>query len=232
MIREPICRSVRDVEPVACPCGHSRRILAAADDVAVGFHVTELCDAAAHFHERTTEVYYVLEGAGRLVVSGSAWEVRPGSVAYLPTGCVHRGEGRLTAAIAVLPPFDPADEFTVPERLPRPCHAPIVRHVDDTEPARSACGSSRRVLTRHDGVALGLHVVHITAAERHYHVRTTEVYHILAGAGTLAVGRERFELSPGVTIYVPAGLEHAGAGDFTAIVICAPPFDPEDQIVV
>ncbi len=232
MVREAICRGLSDVEPVACPCGQSRRILTATDGVLVGFHVTELCDAQAHFHERTTEIYYVLDGEGRLVVSGSAWDVRPGSVAYLPPGCVHRGEGSLTAAIAVLPPFDPGDEFTVAEHLPRPCHVPIVRHVDDIEPARSTCGSSRRVITRHDGAAMGLHVVHITAAERHYHVRTTEVYHILAGEGTLAVGRGRFALSPGVTIYVPAGLEHAGEGDFTAIVICAPPFDPEDQMVV
>ncbi len=232
MSREPICRHVRDVEPVACPCGYSRRILTAADGVAIGFHVTELCDAQAHFHERATEVYYLLAGTGRLVISGSAWEVRPGSVAYLPPGCLHHGEGRLTAAIAVLPPFDPADEFSPAERLPRPCRAPIVRHVDDVEPVRSTCGVNRCVLSRDDGVALDLHVVHITAARCHYHARTTQIYHIVAGEGSFAIGRERFDLSPGVTVYVPPGVEHGGDGDFTAIVICAPPFDPEDQIVV
>ncbi len=217
---------------MSCPCGHSRRVLTAADGVAVGFHVTEFSDARPHYHEHATEIYYVLQGGGRLVVSGSAWDLRPGTVAYIPPGCVHCGEGEFTAAIAILPPFDPTDEFVVADDLPRPCRPPIVRRLDEVEPVRSACGSSRRVLTRDDGLALGLHVVHIRAAECHYHVRTTEVYHILDGEGTLAVGREEFALAPGVTIYLPAGLAHGGDGDFTAIVVCAPPFDPEDQIVL
>jgi len=109
---------------------------------------------------------------------------------------------------------------------------PICRSLAQVEPVPCPCGHSRRVLTRDDGVALGLHVVHIRAAEHHYHVRTTEVYHILDGEGTLAVCREEFALAPGVNIYLPSGLAHGGDGDFTAIIVCAPPFDPEDQIVV
>ncbi len=232
MSRDAICRHLSDVEPVSCLCGESRRIITSHDDVVAGFHVTRIRDAQPHFHRRTTEIYYVLEGCGRLVVSGSAHELSPGSVAYIPPGCVHSGRGEFTAAIAVLPPFDPADEFTVHDELPRPCRPPIFRRLGEVEPARSLCGTSSRLLTRDDGVVMGLHVVDIRAAECHYHVRTTEIYYILEGEGTLSVGRERFELAPGVTVYVPAGLEHAGDGHFRAIVICAPPFDPEDQIVV
>ncbi|MGD9498013.1 MAG: cupin domain-containing protein, partial [Armatimonadota bacterium] len=214
---EAICRSLEQVAPVACPCGSSRRILSVADGVTVGFHVTQMRDAVAHYHQRTAQTYYVLAGSGRLTIAGSAWDVRPGSVAHIPPGCVHRGEGSFTAAIATLPPFDPSDEFTAGEQLPRPCRGPIVRHRDEIEPVRSLCGTSRRVLTRADGVAMGLHVVHIRRAECHYHERTTEVYHILQGEGTLAVGSERFALAPAVTVYVPPGLTHAGHGDFTAI---------------
>jgi quercetin dioxygenase-like cupin family protein len=215
-----------------CPCGESRRIITAADEALVGFHVTQICDAQAHFHAAGTEIYYVLEGEGRLVAHGSAFELRPGTAAYIPPGCVHRGEGDFTAAIALLPAFDPEDEFTAAQRLPRPAEPPIVRDLDEVEPVRSACGSSRRVFTRHDGVTVGLHVVHITEAECHYHTRTTEIYHILEGEGALRVGEEDYALAPGVTIYVPAGSEHGGEGDFHSIVICAPPFDPEDQVVV
>ncbi|MGI5816591.1 MAG: cupin domain-containing protein [Armatimonadota bacterium] len=232
MRREPIARSLDDVEPTPCPCGASRRVITAADDALVGFHVTEINDAEAHFHRRTTEIYYVLSGAGRLIAGGSAFDLAEGTAAYIPPGCVHRGEGSFTAAIAVLPPFDPGDEFTVADELPRPARPPIVRSLGDAEPVRSACGSSRRVFTRDDGVAMGLHVVHITAGDCHYHNRTTEIYHILEGRGALTVAGERHRLHPGLTIYVPAGLEHGGEGDFRCIVICAPPFDPEDQIVV
>lgn len=232
MVKEPMYRHLSEVERVACPCGWSRRLLTTADEVVMGLHVTELHDAQAHFHERTTEIYYVLEGEGRLVISGSAWDAFSGTVSYIPPGCVHRAEGDLTAVIAVLPPYDPSDELRPSERLPRPCHKPIVRHVDDVTPLRSACGESRRVLTRDDAAAMGLHVVRINKAERHYHARTTEIYYVIDGGGTLQVGDEQFELTPGCVVYVPAGLEHGGEGDFTALVICAPPFDPGDQIVV
>jgi mannose-6-phosphate isomerase-like protein (cupin superfamily) len=194
--------------------------------------VTEICDADAHFHRRGTEVYYVLEGEGRLVAGGSGFDLEPGTTAYIPPGCMHRGDGNFTAAIAILPPFDPDDEFSPRDELPEPARPPIVRNLDDVEPIRSACGSSTRVLTREDGVAMGLHVVSITAAECHYHNETTEIYHILEGEGRLRVDREEYALHPGLTIYVPAGLEHGGEGDFRSIVICAPPFDPDDQIVV
>ncbi len=232
MRTEPIARDLDAVTPIPCPCGFSRRIITAADDAIVGFHVTDIGDAEAHFHRRTTEIYYVLEGEGRLIAGGSAFDVAPGTAAYIPPGCLHRGEGQFRAAIAVLPPFDPEDEVAVADELPRPGAAPIVRALADVTPIRSACGSSTRVFTRADGVAMGLHVVHITEAECHYHTRTTEIYHILEGEGTLRVGHEEYALRPGLTIYVPAGQQHGGEGDFLSIVICAPPFDPEDQIVV
>jgi mannose-6-phosphate isomerase-like protein (cupin superfamily) len=232
MRSEPICRKLADVPGVPCPCGASHRIITADDGAVVGFHVTEIEDAEAHFHRETAEIYHVLDGEGRLIVAGSGFELSPGTTAWIPPGCVHRGEGRFTAAIATLPPFDPDDEFTIRDALPRPCSPPIVRQLSDVEPARSTCGSSRRLLTRDDGVAMGLHVVRIQSAECHYHVRTTEIYYILKGEGMLKVGEDCFDLEPGVMVYVPAGLTHEGHGDFTSIVICAPPFDPEDQIVV
>jgi mannose-6-phosphate isomerase-like protein (cupin superfamily) len=232
MRNEPIARLLDNVEPTPCPCGSSRRVITAADDAVIGFHVTEICNADAHFHRRGTEIYYVLEGGGQLVACGSGYDLAPGTVAYIPPGCVHRGEGNFTVAIALLPPFDPDDEFTVEKQLPEPMRPPIVRSLDAVEPIRSACGSSRRVFTRDDGVVMGLHVVHITEAECHYHTHTTEIYHILEGSGVLRVGQEEYALEPGLTIYVPAGEEHGGEGDFQSIVICAPPFDPDDQIVV
>lgn len=232
MRTEPIARDLDAVTPIPCPCGFSRRIITAADDAIVGFHVTDIGDAEGHFHRRTTEIYYVLEGEGRLFAGDSAHDMRPGTAAYIPPGCVHRGEGHFRAAIAVLPPFDPDDEFPVGDELPHPAKPPIIRALSDVTPIRSACGSSTRILTRDDGVAMGLHVVRITEAERHYHTRTTEIYHILEGEGTLRVGSETYALRPGLTIYVPAGQQHGGDGDFLAIVICAPPFDPDDQIVV
>ena len=230
----PVCRDLADVAPVPCPCGESRRVITAADDVVMGFHVTTIRDAEAHFHRRTEEIYYVLEGTGELVVHGSSFDLSPGTVVYVRPGCVHRGDGGFVAAIVCLPPFDPDDEVLVAgsDELACPCLGPVCRRLEEVEPIRSACGSSTRLITRDDQVLVGLHVVRICEAETHYHERTTEIYHILEGAGVLRVGEEAFELSPGVTVYVPAGVPHGGEGDFTSIVVCAPPFDPADHIVV
>ncbi len=229
-----IYRRLSDVDPTPCPCGESRRLITAADDAVAGFHVTHIVDAQAHYHRNTTEVYHVLEGAGRLLVHGSAFDLEPGATVYVPPGCVHRGEGDFTAAIICVPPFDPDDEYVVGKgaKLPSPCKAPILRRLRDVEPIRSHCGTSQRVLTSDDDVIVGLHVVEITGAGAHYHERTTEIYHVTEGAGTLQVGDEEFDLEPGATVYIPTGITHGGAGQFTAMVVCIPPFDPNDQIVV
>ena len=229
-----IYRKLSDVAPVPCPCGESRRIITAADEAVAGFHVTHILDAQAHYHRKTTEVYHVLEGTGRLVVDGKAFDLEPGATSYVPPECVHRGEGDFTAAIICVPPFDPDDEYVMGggDALPSPATSPIFRRLSDVEPMRSHCGTSRRVLRRDDGVIVGLHVVEITEAGAHYHERTTEIYYITEGEGRLRVGDEEFDLEPGATVYIPTGVTHGGEGRFTALFVCIPPFDRNDQIVV
>jgi len=229
-----IFRRLSDVGAVPCACGESRRIITGADHAVAGFHVTHIVDAQAHYHRETTEIYHVLEGRGRLLVSGSGFKLEAGVTVYVPNECVHRGEGDFTAAIVCVPPFDPNDEYVMAQsqRLPRPCKPPIFRRLSEVPPIRSHCGTSRRMLTGDDDVVAGLHVVEITEAGAHLHNRTTEIYHIIRGEGSLQVGDESFDVEPGATLYIPTGVPHAGSGKFTAIVVCIPPFDPEDQIVV
>lgn len=231
---EPLFRRLSDVAPVPCPCGESRRIIAAGDGPVAGFHVTHIVDAQPHYHRNTAEIYHILDGSGRLRIGGSSFDLELGATAYVPPECVHAGEGDFTAAIVCVPPFDPSDEYVLgaTARLPRPCKRPIFRRLSEVPQIASHCGTSRRVITRDDDVVAGLHVVQITDAAVHYHDRTTEIYHILQGEGTLQVGDEVFDLEPGATIYIPTGTPHGGQGDFTAIVVCIPPFDPNDQIVV
>lgn len=108
----------------------------------------------------------------------------------------------------------------------------IVRRHNDVEPITEVCGESRRLITAADGTETGLHVVHIIESEPHYHERTAEIYYILAGGGRMRVGDEVFDVEPGTAIYVPPGKVHAGRGGFVTVVVCVPPFDPDDQFVV
>lgn len=113
MQHRPIIRHLDEVEPVPCPCGQSVRLLTSADDVPSGLHITTLRNAQKHYHQRTTEVYYVLEGEGELELGEQRHAVRPGHVVFIPPGVPHRAIGQLRCLIVCTPPFDPADEFPV-----------------------------------------------------------------------------------------------------------------------
>ena len=108
----------------------------------------------------------------------------------------------------------------------------IVRRLNDVEPLTEVCGETRRLISAEDGTPAGLHVVHILESEPHYHERTAEIYYILAGWGRMRIGEEVFEVEPGTALYIPPGKVHAGRGGFVAAVVCVPPLDPDDQVVV
>ncbi|MEO2241192.1 MAG: cupin domain-containing protein [Euryarchaeota archaeon] len=66
-------------------------------------------DGEEHYHERITEVYYVLEGTGRVHLNGRPVDVRPGDVVVVRPGVRHKVEGRMRLLVACSPPFDPED---------------------------------------------------------------------------------------------------------------------------
>lgn len=78
----------------------------------------------------------------------------------------------------------------------------LARHLSEVNPTPCPCGSSWRIITRDDCADAGFHVTHITDSKRHYHKRTTEIYHILEGSGVLEVGDDRVELRPGLTVLI------------------------------
>jgi mannose-6-phosphate isomerase-like protein (cupin superfamily) len=44
---------------------------------------------APHYHPRTEEIYYILEGAGRMTIGGELREVGVGDAIAIPPGAVH-----------------------------------------------------------------------------------------------------------------------------------------------
>ena len=113
---KPFVRHASEVSPVPCPCGQATRIVTAADGAPCSFHITEIHDAERHHHERTTEVYSILEGTGKVELDGTWHDVRPGSVVYIPAGTRHRliSDGGIKTVVVAVPPFDVKDEFVSP----------------------------------------------------------------------------------------------------------------------
>jgi mannose-6-phosphate isomerase-like protein (cupin superfamily) len=89
------------------------RIVTAADGAPCSFHITEIRHAELHHHDRTTEVYSILDGTGRIELDGEWHDVGPGSVVLIPAGTKHRiqSDGGIRTVVVAVPPFDPADEF-------------------------------------------------------------------------------------------------------------------------
>lgn len=51
-------------------CGESRRLITVEDSPDFSFHVVHILDGKRHYHKRSTETYYVLEGNGKLELDG------------------------------------------------------------------------------------------------------------------------------------------------------------------
>ena len=92
----------------------------------------------------------------------------------------------------------------------------------DVEPWAETCGQIRCLIEQKDNAAAEVHHVRIQDAKLHYHARTDEVYHVIAGTGTMVLDGEEIELHPGVVVYVPRGVRHKAEGDLTVLVVCIP----------
>jgi mannose-6-phosphate isomerase-like protein (cupin superfamily) len=105
-------RRTSEAPTVPCPCGDSTRVLTAADGGPCSLHVTSIRDSVRHYHRETAEVYYILEGIGKIELNGVWHELCPGVVIHIEPGTRHRvvsKDGIKTIVIAI-PPFQPSDE--------------------------------------------------------------------------------------------------------------------------
>ena len=111
--RAYLVRRIQDAPTVPCPCGLSTRPLTADDQVVCNLHVTFIQDSVKHFHKACTEVYYILEGRGKMELNDDVIDVEPGMVVYIEPFTRHRlysKEGVRTIVVGV-PPFQQDDEF-------------------------------------------------------------------------------------------------------------------------
>ena len=77
-------------------------------------HVVEISkDSRPHYHKKTTEIYYVLEGEGHLEIEKDKVPLKPGVSVLIPPNNLHRAVGELKILNVPVPAFDPADEWFV-----------------------------------------------------------------------------------------------------------------------
>jgi mannose-6-phosphate isomerase-like protein (cupin superfamily) len=96
-------------------CGWRDRLISREDvslHPAAWAHAVDIDGAQPHFHKRSTELYYVLEGQGTLTLDGQTVPVGPGSLAHIPPGTVHSASGRMRVLVVGIP--DIADDDYYP----------------------------------------------------------------------------------------------------------------------
>jgi mannose-6-phosphate isomerase-like protein (cupin superfamily) len=100
-------------------CGWRDRLISREDrdlGVAAWAHAVDIDGARPHFHRRSTELYYVLEGDGEVVLDGVAHPVRKGSLVHIPPGVVHGAVGRMRVLVVGIPDIAD-DDIYFPESL-------------------------------------------------------------------------------------------------------------------
>src|SRR5262249_56409960 len=97
-------RDPADVQPWAETCGQIRCLIEAKDGAAGEVHHVEIHDAKLHYHERTDEFYYVIDGHGTMVLDDEEIELHPGVVVYIPRGVKHKARGDIPTLPVCIPP--------------------------------------------------------------------------------------------------------------------------------
>jgi quercetin dioxygenase-like cupin family protein len=95
-------------------CGRRFRLISredAAGGVAAWAHVVEMDGSNAHYHGRGTELYYVLQGEGTILLDGVAHAVRKGTMVHVPPGITHGTTGRMRVLVVGIPDISDDDLF-------------------------------------------------------------------------------------------------------------------------
>jgi mannose-6-phosphate isomerase-like protein (cupin superfamily) len=98
-----IRRHRSEISPWAETCGQIRTLLEEKDETAAEVHHLEITDAKLHYHERTDEIYYVLDGQGGMQLDDETIELSEGVVVYVPRGVKHRAWGDLKVLVVCIP---------------------------------------------------------------------------------------------------------------------------------
>lgn len=97
-------------------CGWRDRLISQEDQEfqpAAWVHAVDIDGAKLHYHKRSTELYYVLEGAGVVFLDGEDHPVRKGSIVHIPPGVIHGACGQMRVLVVGIPDIAEDDYFEV-----------------------------------------------------------------------------------------------------------------------
>ncbi len=107
-----LLRHEADAQTEQSTCGTRVRLISAGDEgVAAWAHVVQIDGAQDHYHRKTSEIYYVLEGEGSVRLDGVDHPVRTGSIVHIPPHVVHGAAGAMRVLVVGIPSIDDGDLY-------------------------------------------------------------------------------------------------------------------------
>jgi mannose-6-phosphate isomerase-like protein (cupin superfamily) len=100
-------------------CGWRDRLISREDaplSPAAWAHAVDIDGARPHYHKRSTEIYYVLDGSGSVVLDGVEHPVSKGSLVHIPPGVIHGARGRMRVLVIGIPDIAEDDYFEAPQQ--------------------------------------------------------------------------------------------------------------------
>jgi mannose-6-phosphate isomerase-like protein (cupin superfamily) len=107
----------------------------------------------------------------------------------------------------------------------------LVRHEGNTPREKSECGWRDRLISREDAnlsPAAWAHAVDIDGAKLHYHKRSTELYYVLDGSGTISLDGVEQKIQKGSLVHIPPGVIHGARGRMRVLVVGIPDIAESD----
>ena len=93
-------------------CGWRDRLISREDsNVTAWVQAVDIDGAREHYHKVATELYYVLEGEGDVVLDGEPVSVSKGSLLHIPPGVVHGARGKMRVLVVGIPDMSDDDLF-------------------------------------------------------------------------------------------------------------------------
>ncbi len=117
MHSQALIRHEGDTPRERSTCGWRDRLISREDrgaNPAAWAHAVDVDGARLHYHKRATELYYVLEGSGVVLLDGEEHPVRKGSIVHIPPGVVHGARGRMRVLVVGIPDIAEDDYFEPP----------------------------------------------------------------------------------------------------------------------
>jgi mannose-6-phosphate isomerase-like protein (cupin superfamily) len=106
-------RKLTEAPTVRSECGQSTRPLTFQDTDVCNLHVAFITDSTKHYHRETTEVYYILEGHGKMELNDDVIDIEPELIIYIEPYVAHRlvSEKGVRTIVFGVPAYHPDDEF-------------------------------------------------------------------------------------------------------------------------